>query len=87
MNNYKNSIYYYYYNFNFVSRMYHRFDPSANQACLVMGSGWGSLAFGLHCFYQTAYSQDGVLERLQFQVQRAKSEGVDNIRFFTQHVA
>jgi SAM-dependent methyltransferase len=64
-----------------LSWLFHCYDQDANQVCLDIGSGWGSLAFGLHQFYETVYSQDGVLERLQFQALRAASEGVKNIRF------
>jgi ubiquinone/menaquinone biosynthesis C-methylase UbiE len=61
--------------------LFHCYDPDTSQVCLDIGSGWGSLTFGLHHLYDTVYSQDGVFERLQFQALRAESEGVDNIRF------
>jgi ubiquinone/menaquinone biosynthesis C-methylase UbiE len=61
--------------------LFHCYDPDSNQACLDLGSGWGSLTFYLKDLYKTMYSQDGVIERLEFQALRADSENVHNIRF------
>ncbi|MGE5248763.1 MAG: class I SAM-dependent methyltransferase, partial [Bacteroidota bacterium] len=61
--------------------LFHVYDERNHAACLDVGSGWGMISFGLSHFYDTVYSLDGVYERLRFQSIRARSDGVDNIRF------
>lgn len=63
-----------------VGWLFHCYDEHANEACLDIGSGWGSLSFPLSRFYQTVYSVDGVYERLHFQSIRAKQDNVHNIK-------
>jgi ubiquinone/menaquinone biosynthesis C-methylase UbiE len=60
--------------------LFHCYDQDANKVCLDLGSGWGTLTFGLSRFYRTVYSVDGVLERLRFQSLRMAEDGVTNVR-------
>ena len=38
--------------------LFHCYDPQADQVCLDIGSGWGSLTFYLKDFYKTVFSLD-----------------------------
>ena len=63
-----------------IAGLFHYYDPDRNESCLDLGSGWGTLSFGLRHFYRQVYSMDGVYERLRFQAIRLEQENVSNVR-------
>ena len=63
-----------------IAGLFHYYDPDRNESCLDLGSGWGTLSFGLRHFYRQVYSMDGVYERLRFQAIRMEQEKVENVR-------
>ena len=60
--------------------LFHCLDKCATDACLCLGSDWGSLVFPLSRFFKTVYSVDDDVEKLRFQAIRAADESVKNLR-------
>jgi len=61
--------------------LFHCLDFSKTSSCLDIGSGWGTLSFGLARYYDEVWSLESVKQRIGFQKIRREQEGIDNIRF------
>lgn len=63
-----------------VDWLFHCLDFARLGSCLDLGSGWGTLSFGLARYFGEVWSLEAVRQRVAFQRIRQQQEHVDNIR-------
>lgn len=64
-----------------IDWLFHCLDFTKTKSCLDLGSGWGTIAFGLARYYDEVWSLEAVRERIAFQRIRQQQDRIDNIRF------
>lgn len=64
-----------------IDWLFHCLDLTRTGSCLDIGSGWGTLAFGLAGYYDEVWSLEAVKQRLEFQKIRREQDEADNIKF------
>jgi SAM-dependent methyltransferase len=62
-----------------IDWLFHCYSPNAAEACLDLGSGWGTLSLLLSGFYREVWSLESVQERIDFQKVRLREDQVDNV--------
>lgn len=63
-----------------IDWLFHCLSPRENDACLDIGSGWGTLSRALTQFYRTVWSLEIMRERLEFQAAFKKHEGLEGLK-------
>lgn len=64
-----------------IDWLFHCLDFSKTKSCLDLGSGWGTIAFGLAKYYDEVWSLEAVKQRIEFQKIRREQDKVNNIKF------
>lgn len=64
-----------------IDWLFHCLDFSKTESCLDLGSGWGTIAFGLAKYYDGVWSLEAVKQRIKFQRIRQRQDKVSNIKF------
>ena len=64
-----------------IDWLFHCLDFTRTKSCLDLGSGWGTVTFGLAQYYDEVWSLEAVKQRIEFQKIRQEQDGVNNIKF------